>query len=231
MTRRQLHQHQLLLVLFNRTTLAPHDFRYDVGFRANWVQIWHVQLLGKPAAAPKPAAPKGPKKIADYNAAANDQHRDKILEGRGRKGTNKAEQITTLGQLADVDAEIAVVEPSTPRSRFPPIPTDENVAQRIDFVSNFLIDHTIVNAPGGEKSKAPGHRIPDWYSITPNVIGKPDLFIQTASGIGAQSAGRPPETRARASASAAGSASRSSCTTTRRRRATCRSPTRSAARR
>ena len=87
--------------------------------------------------------------------------------------------------LADVDAEIAVVEPSTPRSRFPPIPTDENVAQRIDFVSNFLIDHTIVNAPGGEKSKAPGHRIPDWYSITPNVIGKPDLFIQTASGIGA----------------------------------------------
>ena len=71
------------------------------------------------------------------------------------------------------------------RGRFPPIPTDENVAQRIDFLRNFLVDHTIVNAPGGEKSKKPGHRIPDWYSITPNVVGKPGLFIGAASGAGA----------------------------------------------
>ena len=54
------------------------------------------------APPPKPAEPKGPKKIADYNEADIDKHLDKILEGRGRKGTNKAEQITTLGQLADV---------------------------------------------------------------------------------------------------------------------------------
>ena len=54
------------------------------------------------APPPKPAEPKGPKKISDYNEADIDKHLDKILEGRGRKGTNKAEQITTLGQLADV---------------------------------------------------------------------------------------------------------------------------------
>ena len=93
---------------------------------------------------------------------------------------------------ADVVALIRVVEKKgasgasgAARGRFPPTPTDENVAQRIDFLRNFLIDHTIVNAPGGEKSKKPGHRIPDWYSITPNVVGKPGLFIGAASGAGA----------------------------------------------
>lgn len=95
---------------------------------------------------------------------------------------------------ADVAAEIRVVEPTpapddtaggVARSKFPPIPTDENVAQRIDFLSNFLLDHTVINAPGGEMSKRPEHRIPDWYSVVPNVIGKPGLFIGASSGAGA----------------------------------------------
>lgn len=52
---------------------------------------------------------------------------------------------------SDAAAEIRVVEKAgVSRSRFPSIPTDENVAARIDFLSNFLVDHTIVNAPGGE---------------------------------------------------------------------------------
>ena len=51
---------------------------------------------------------------------------------------------------SDVVAEISVVEDSSSmRSKFPPIPSDENVAQRIDFLSNFLVYHTIVNAPAG----------------------------------------------------------------------------------
>ena len=57
---------------------------------------------------------------------------------------------------SDVVAEISVVEDSSStRSKYPPIPSDENVAQRIDFLSNFLVDHTIVNAPGGRRSQAP----------------------------------------------------------------------------
>eukprot|EP01045_Picozoa_sp_COSAG04_P045900 COSAG04_NODE_16339_length_502_cov_1.498759_1_plen_76_part_00 len=56
---------------------------------------------------------------------------------------------------SDVVAEISVVENVDRRSKFPPIPSDENVAQRIDFLSNFLVDHTIVNAPGGRRSQAP----------------------------------------------------------------------------
>eukprot|EP01051_Picozoa_sp_SAG22_P002591 SAG22_NODE_118_length_19263_cov_16.155813_3_plen_322_part_00 len=54
---------------------------------------------------------------------------------------------------SDAVAQIRVVERpgEPPRSRFPPVPTDENVAARIDFLSNFLVDHTIVNAPGGER--------------------------------------------------------------------------------
>ena len=32
--------HQVLLVLMNRTTLAPDDTRYDVGLYANWVQVF-----------------------------------------------------------------------------------------------------------------------------------------------------------------------------------------------
>jgi len=90
-------------------------------------------------------------------------------------------------QQSDVDVTITTVERKgePPRSPYPPIPSDENVAQRIDFLSNFLIDHTIVNAPGGEKSKEPGHRIPEWYSIVNNVVGKPDKFIGSSSGAGA----------------------------------------------
>lgn len=85
---------------------------------------------------------------------------------------------------ADVVAEIAVDTSSQAagdhrRSAYPPIPTDENVAQRIDFLSNFLVDHTIVYAPGGKESKKPEHRIPDWYSVVANRIGKPGLFIGT----------------------------------------------------
>eukprot|EP00966_Prymnesium_polylepis_P083714 1939009-Prymnesium_polylepis.1 len=45
--------HQLLLVAFNRTTLDPVDWRYDVGVCANWVQIfgrratmWPLPLQG-----------------------------------------------------------------------------------------------------------------------------------------------------------------------------------------
>ena len=71
------------------------------------------------------------------------------------------------------------------RSPFPPIPSDENVAQRIDFLSNFLLDHTIIYAPGGKASKDPSHRIPGWYSIVNNVIGKPGLFAGSSSGVGA----------------------------------------------
>ena len=60
-------------------------------------------------------------------------------------------------QQSDVDVTITTIEPEgegiVPRSPFPPTPTDANVAQRIDFLSNFLIDHTIVNAPGGTKSE------------------------------------------------------------------------------
>ena len=53
-------------------------------------------------------------------------------------------------QKSDVVATIDVVVSDVQgrRSSFPPIPTDENVAQRIDFLSNFLIDHTIKMGPG-----------------------------------------------------------------------------------
>ena len=44
--------HQLVLVLFNRTTLAPNDARYDVGFGSNWRVVfgsnpwlWPLPLL------------------------------------------------------------------------------------------------------------------------------------------------------------------------------------------
>jgi len=44
--------HQLVLVLFNRTSLAPNDARYDVGFGSNWRQVfgsnpwlWPLPLL------------------------------------------------------------------------------------------------------------------------------------------------------------------------------------------
>ena len=92
-------------------------------------------FMKKPAAPAKKPAPKaageraaaearraeGPKKIADYNEADIDKHLDKILEGRGRKGTNKAEQITTLGQLADVTTRTSkLVETARPRHRLLP---------------------------------------------------------------------------------------------------------------
>ena len=88
---------------------------------------------------------------------------------------------------SDVSAKITVVENihDATRSRFPPIPTDDNVAQRIDFLSNFLLDHTIVMGPGGEMTRRPGHTIPKWYSIVNNVIGKPGKFIGSSSGAGA----------------------------------------------
>ena len=88
---------------------------------------------------------------------------------------------------SDVEATIQVVENQhdPERSRFPPSPTDENVAERIDFLSNFLLDHTVVMGPGGESTRRPGHRIPAWYSIVNNVIGKPGKFIGTSSGAGA----------------------------------------------
>ena len=45
--------HQLLLVLFNRTTLAPRDARFDLGFKDNWRQVfghdvrfWLLPLVG-----------------------------------------------------------------------------------------------------------------------------------------------------------------------------------------
>ena len=75
--------------------------------------------------------------------------------------------------------EIAEAEGQTLSSPYPLVPSDENVAQRIDFLSNFLVDHTIIYAPGGRESQKPSHRIPAWYSIVPNTIGKPDLFIGT----------------------------------------------------
>lgn len=86
----------------------------------------------------------------------------------------------------DVSTEIHVIEqPHSSRSPYPPIPTDDNVAQRIDFLSNFLVDHSIINAPGGKATKHPDHRIPTWYSIVNNVIGKPGLFSGSSSGVGA----------------------------------------------
>ena len=88
----------------------------------------------------------------------------------------------------DVATEIHVVEATEAkeeRSLFPPIPSDENVAQRINFLSNFLVDHSINYAPGGKDSKRPDHRIPTWYSIQNNVIGKPGLFVGSSSGVGA----------------------------------------------
>jgi hypothetical protein len=92
-------------------------------------------------------------------------------------------------QRSDVVATIDVVDEEEGgkerRSKFPPIPTDENVAQRIDFLSNFLIDHTIKMGPGGDANKRPGHRIPEWYSIVNNVIGKPGRFVGSSTGAGA----------------------------------------------
>jgi hypothetical protein len=85
---------------------------------------------------------------------------------------------------SDVDATIRVVD-SEARGQFPPTPTDENVAERIDMVTNFLIDHTKVMGPGGEMTRRPGHKIPSWYSIVPNVIGKPGKFYGASSGAGA----------------------------------------------
>lgn len=45
--------HQLMMVLFNRTTLMPADARYDVGFAANWAQVfgsnpllWLLPIMG-----------------------------------------------------------------------------------------------------------------------------------------------------------------------------------------
>ena len=35
----------MLLVLYNRTTLEPEDSRYDVGFFANWTQVFGVRAL------------------------------------------------------------------------------------------------------------------------------------------------------------------------------------------
>ena len=86
----------------------------------------------------------------------------------------------------DVDTEIFVVEPpDSHRSPFPSYPSDESVAERINFLSNFLVDHTIVYAPGGKATKDSNHQIPDWYSIKNNIIGKPGLFIGSSSGVGA----------------------------------------------
>mmetsp|Transcript_38107 Transcript_38107/g.94732 ORF Transcript_38107/g.94732 Transcript_38107/m.94732 type:complete len:774 (-) Transcript_38107:388-2709(-) len=51
----------------------------------------------------KPAVqPKGPKPIAQYNEADIDERLDQLLATRGRKGTNKAEQLSILTQLAEV---------------------------------------------------------------------------------------------------------------------------------
>ncbi len=90
---------------------------------------------------------------------------------------------------SDVEAVIRVVEETTgvedARSPVPPLTTDENVAARLDMVSNFVLDHTLVMGPGGESTRRPGHRIPDWYSIVPNVIGKPGKFVGSSSGAGA----------------------------------------------
>ena len=54
---------------------------------------------------------------------------------------------------SDVEATIQVIEnkQDPTRSRFPPAPTDENVAERINFLSNFLLDHTVVMGPGKSK--------------------------------------------------------------------------------
>ena len=88
---------------------------------------------------------------------------------------------------SDVEATIQVVENKhdASRSRFPPTPTDDNVAERIHFLSNFLLDHTVVNAPGGRRTQQKGHTIPKWYSIVNNVIGKPGKFIGSSTGAGA----------------------------------------------
>lgn len=95
-------------------------------------------------------------------------------------------QVYPNRQRPIIQTEIHVVEPpSGSRSQFPPVPSDDNVAQRIDFLSNFLVDHSIEYAPGGKASKEPSHRIPDWYSVVNNVIGKPDLFVGSSSGVGA----------------------------------------------
>ena len=53
------------------------------------------------------------------------------------------------------------------------------------MLSNFLLDHTKVMGPGGETTRRPGHTIPSWYSIVPNVIGKPGKFYGSSSGAGA----------------------------------------------
>ena len=86
----------------------------------------------------------------------------------------------------DVPVTISVDETRAERNargRFPPIPSDENVAQRIDFLSNFLIDHTVIYAPGGRMSKTPSHRIPAWYSIVSNAIGAPGRFMGSCVNI------------------------------------------------
>ena len=55
---------------------------------------------------PKPIAkkeePKGPKPIKDYNEAEIDDRLNLVLSLRGRKGTNKEDQISVLSQLSDV---------------------------------------------------------------------------------------------------------------------------------
>ena len=93
----------------------------------------------------------------------------------------KSVQMYSGRARADAAVSIRVhdVHADTPRSIYPSIPTDENVAERLDFLSNFLVDHTIIYAPGGRESQKPTHRIPDWYSIVPNTIGPPGLFIGT----------------------------------------------------
>lgn len=95
-------------------------------------------------------------------------------------------QAYTGRKKPDAEVSIRVVESQqSPRSPFPDIPSDDNVAQRINFLANFLVDHTIIYAPGGRASKEAGHVIPEWYSIENNVIGKPGLFYGSSSGVGA----------------------------------------------
>ena len=57
----------------------------------------------KVAEKPVKAAPKGPKPISEYNEGEIDERLDKLLAVRGRKGTNKQEQIDVLGQVTDCE--------------------------------------------------------------------------------------------------------------------------------
>lgn len=79
---------------------------------------------------------------------------------------------------AAVDPAVQIVLDITPVPPLPPRgpPTDADMARRLRWITNFVLANSV------ERPQMDVAATPRWFSLTPNVIGKPDMHQQNHGG-------------------------------------------------